>query len=171
MSTPSFATHIWPLGRLANYSCYWINQESHIEIIIQTDSEMVFFYRCHAFPMLLFKQQICLGNRSIWCRVNRVNTAYIVCICTKLIKICHPRLANFCIFIGHTKLGQNFLLLFSEKPILMAFHKAFWHLNNPDTQFCAIRKQFPWKLAEHCTAKSTTLNMCFKYFLTSTPGA
>ena len=35
----------------------------------------------------------------------------------------------------------------------MAFHKAFWHLNNPDTQFCAIRKQFPLEASRELHSK------------------
>ena len=84
----------------------------------------------------------------------------------RLIKIWHPRLAYFYKWKGHTKSWQNFLLFFREANFDSVFTKRSdtWH---PDNQFCAIRIRFPWKLAEHCTAKSTTLNIFVKTFYRS----
>ena len=55
-------------------------------------------------------------------------------------------------------------LLFSVKPILMAFHKAIWHLNNPDTQFCAIRKQFPLEASRALHSKFHYFEYVFNIF-------
>ena len=50
----------------------------------------------------------------------------------------------------------TFVLVVTIPPEPSAIMKVVY---NPDNKFCAIRIRFPWKLAEHCTAKSPTLDI------------